>query len=187
MEQGNAATQRLAGRRILVTSASTYMGPAIAELFRSEGADVITDDDSLIDPSAPAELIARCGPLDAVVAKAAKNIPVSEEGEDMPVAPASATSDRDKLIEELEVEIAQKAQEIGGALDRAAGGLEYVEQPCAGVEDLALVRRRVDVPGVRRQVALRRGADSGLANLAARVESRGDRPIQPRRQPQPGT
>jgi O-succinylbenzoate synthase len=33
-----------------------------------------------------------------------------------------------------------------GVLDRAAGGLEYVEQPCASVEDLALVRRRVDVP-----------------------------------------
>lgn len=31
------------------------------------------------------------------------------------------------------------------ALDRAAGGLEYVEQPCASVEDLAAVRRRVDV------------------------------------------
>ncbi len=33
-----------------------------------------------------------------------------------------------------------------GLLDRAAGGLEYVEQPCASVEDLARVRRRVDVP-----------------------------------------
>jgi O-succinylbenzoate synthase len=31
-------------------------------------------------------------------------------------------------------------------LDRAAGGLEYVEQPCATVEELAVVRRRVDVP-----------------------------------------
>lgn len=31
-------------------------------------------------------------------------------------------------------------------LDRAAGGLEYVEQPCATVEELAAVRRRVDVP-----------------------------------------
>jgi O-succinylbenzoate synthase len=30
-------------------------------------------------------------------------------------------------------------------LDRAAGGLEYVEQPCADVEDLAGVRRRVHV------------------------------------------
>jgi o-succinylbenzoate synthase len=30
-------------------------------------------------------------------------------------------------------------------LDRAAGGLEYVEQPCPTVEELAAVRRRVDV------------------------------------------
>lgn len=33
-----------------------------------------------------------------------------------------------------------------GELERAAGGLEYVEQPVASVEDLALVRRRVSVP-----------------------------------------
>lgn len=32
------------------------------------------------------------------------------------------------------------------ALDAAARGLEYVEQPCATVEELAAVRRRVDVP-----------------------------------------
>ena len=31
------------------------------------------------------------------------------------------------------------------ALDRAAGGLEYAEQPCPTVEDLAALRRRVDV------------------------------------------
>lgn len=30
-------------------------------------------------------------------------------------------------------------------LDKAAGGLEYVEQPCRTIEDLAAVRRRVDV------------------------------------------
>ncbi|MGH8908001.1 MAG: o-succinylbenzoate synthase [Egibacteraceae bacterium] len=30
-------------------------------------------------------------------------------------------------------------------LDRAAGGLEYVEQPCRTIEELAEVRRRVDV------------------------------------------
>jgi len=30
-------------------------------------------------------------------------------------------------------------------LDRAAGGLEYVEQPCATVEELAALRRRTDV------------------------------------------
>ncbi|MDP9261378.1 MAG: o-succinylbenzoate synthase [Actinomycetota bacterium] len=31
------------------------------------------------------------------------------------------------------------------ALDRAAGGLQYVEQPCATIEELAAVRKRVDV------------------------------------------
>ncbi|HEY0813769.1 MAG TPA: o-succinylbenzoate synthase [Pseudonocardia sp.] len=31
------------------------------------------------------------------------------------------------------------------ALDKAAGGLEYVEQPCPSVAELAAVRRRVDV------------------------------------------
>lgn len=33
-----------------------------------------------------------------------------------------------------------------GELSRAAGGLEYVEQPCASVDDLIAVRGRVDVP-----------------------------------------
>lgn len=31
-------------------------------------------------------------------------------------------------------------------MDVAAGGLEYVEQPCRSVEDMAAVRRKVDVP-----------------------------------------
>ena len=32
------------------------------------------------------------------------------------------------------------------ALDRAAGGLQYVEQPCRTIDELAAVRKRVDVP-----------------------------------------
>ena len=43
-------------------------------------------------------------------------------------------------------------------LDRAAGGLEYVEQPVAAVEDLARVRRAVDVP-VAADESIRRAAD----------------------------
>jgi O-succinylbenzoate synthase len=43
-------------------------------------------------------------------------------------------------------------------LDRAAGGLEYVEQPCATVEDLAAVRRQVDVP-VAADESIRRAED----------------------------
>jgi O-succinylbenzoate synthase len=45
-----------------------------------------------------------------------------------------------------------------GELDRAAGGLEYVEQPCASVEDLAVVRRRVAVP-IAADESIRRAAD----------------------------
>jgi O-succinylbenzoate synthase len=43
-------------------------------------------------------------------------------------------------------------------LNRAAGGLEYVEQPCADVEDLARVRRRVDV-AIAADESIRRAQD----------------------------
>src|SRR3954452_5764217 len=43
-------------------------------------------------------------------------------------------------------------------LDRAAGGLEYVEQPVASVEDLARVRRAVSVP-IAADESIRRAAD----------------------------
>jgi O-succinylbenzoate synthase len=43
-------------------------------------------------------------------------------------------------------------------LDRAAGGLEYVEQPSPTVEDLALVRRRVAVP-IAADESIRRAED----------------------------
>ena len=43
-------------------------------------------------------------------------------------------------------------------LDRAVGGLEYVEQPCASVEELAAVRRAVDVP-IAADESIRRAAD----------------------------
>jgi o-succinylbenzoate synthase len=58
-----------------------------------------------------------------------------------------------------------------GELDRAAGGLEYVEQPCASVEDLAAVRRRVAVPiaadeSIRRAADPYRVRDLGAADIA---------------------
>lgn len=43
-------------------------------------------------------------------------------------------------------------------LDRAAGGLEYAEQPCPTVEDLAALRRRVDVP-IAADESVRRAED----------------------------
>ena len=56
-------------------------------------------------------------------------------------------------------------------LDRAAGGLEYVEQPCPSIEDLANVRRRVDVR-IAADESIRRAEDplkvavAGAADVA---------------------
>jgi O-succinylbenzoate synthase len=44
------------------------------------------------------------------------------------------------------------------ALDHAAGGLEYAEQPCATVEELAAVRRKVPVP-IAADESIRRADD----------------------------
>jgi O-succinylbenzoate synthase len=62
------------------------------------------------------------------------------------------------------------------ALDRAAGGLEYVEQPCRTVDELAAVRARVGVPvaadesirlaGDPLEVARRHAADIAVIKVA---------------------
>lgn len=61
-------------------------------------------------------------------------------------------------------------------LDRAAGGLQYVEQPCAGLDELAAVRRKLDVPiaadeSIRRaddplRVAVAEAADVAVVKVA---------------------
>jgi o-succinylbenzoate synthase len=56
-------------------------------------------------------------------------------------------------------------------LDKAAGGLQYVEQPCATIEELAKVRTHVDVP-VAADESIRRAEDplkvavAGAADIA---------------------
>jgi O-succinylbenzoate synthase len=56
-------------------------------------------------------------------------------------------------------------------LDKAAGGLEYAEQPCPSIEDLAAVRRRVDVR-IAADESIRRAEDplkvavAGAADIA---------------------
>lgn len=56
-------------------------------------------------------------------------------------------------------------------LDRAAGGLEYVEQPCPSIDDLAAVRRKVDVR-IAADESIRHAADplkvavAGAADVA---------------------
>ncbi|HEX5657473.1 MAG TPA: SDR family oxidoreductase [Polyangiales bacterium] len=62
---------RLQDRRILVTHADRYMGPAIATLFQDEGAEVLQDVDPLTEPGACDDLITRVGELDVLVANLA--------------------------------------------------------------------------------------------------------------------
>lgn len=50
------------------------------------------------------------------------------------------------------------AQQRLPLLERAAGGLEYAEQPCAAVEDLARLRRTTDVP-IAADESIRRASD----------------------------
>ncbi len=79
-----AGTGRLAGRRVLVTSAHDYMGPAITELFRAEGAIVTADTRLLTDPAAPDALMAEVGAVDVLVANL--GVPAAS-------APATAIAD----------------------------------------------------------------------------------------------
>lgn len=60
--------ERLQGKRVLVTSCDSYMGPAITELFRAEGAEVHADPGDLVAHDAPAALVEATGPVDVVVA-----------------------------------------------------------------------------------------------------------------------
>ena len=62
---------RLAGKRILVTQAAQYMGPATVELFQEEGARVIPDETDLASAAACEQLVADAGRIDVLVANLA--------------------------------------------------------------------------------------------------------------------
>ena len=58
----------LVDKRVLVTRAAAYMGPAMVERFESAGAVVIGDDRSLRGPGAVDALLAEVGPIDVLIA-----------------------------------------------------------------------------------------------------------------------
>lgn len=64
-------TERLRGKRVLVTQALDYMGPVTVDVFREEGAEVFASDDDLTDLAACRELAARCGRIDVLIANLA--------------------------------------------------------------------------------------------------------------------
>ena len=66
---------RLEGKRVVLTQASTFMGPAITEVFTEEGAVVIGDDRDLSVPEAAQQLIDEAGRVDVLVANLAATNP----------------------------------------------------------------------------------------------------------------
>ena len=64
-------TDRLLGKRVVVTQASAYMGPATVAVFEAEGATVLADDSPLDCADACRDVIARAGRVDILVANLA--------------------------------------------------------------------------------------------------------------------
>ena len=58
---------RLQGKRVLCTHADSFMGPAIVELFRAEGAHVIADTSDLAAENACESAVMAAGDLDVLV------------------------------------------------------------------------------------------------------------------------
>jgi len=66
-------SKRLEGKRVVITQASDYMGPATAELFAEEGAEVIADDRDLTGTGACEALIEEAGRIDVLIANLASS------------------------------------------------------------------------------------------------------------------
>ncbi len=58
----------LTGKRVLVTQASEFMGPAFCEVFAEQGAEVIRSNVPLAAADAAEEVVAKAGPIDVLVA-----------------------------------------------------------------------------------------------------------------------
>jgi 2-keto-3-deoxy-L-fuconate dehydrogenase len=78
----------LTGKRILITQASEFMGPALCEVFVEQGAEVVVSTADLAPPEAAAQVVAqaqKAAPIDVLVANLAYRAPTTpavEVGED---------------------------------------------------------------------------------------------------------
>lgn len=92
-------------------------------------------------------------------------VKVAEPGQDLGAEQARLEAVRDALGPAGKIRIDanaawdyEEARRRLPVLDRAAGGLEYAEQPCAQVAELAALRRATDVP-IAADESIRRAAD----------------------------
>ena len=69
--------QNLSGKRILVTQANAFMGPALCDVLAQHGAIVIASTDSLLDVGAAEAVVKAAGLVDVLVANLAISAPSS--------------------------------------------------------------------------------------------------------------
>ena len=67
----------LADKRVLITQADAFKGPALCEVFAARGATVIASTESLLDPAAPAVVVEAAGQVDVLVANLAIPAPTT--------------------------------------------------------------------------------------------------------------
>jgi NAD(P)-dependent dehydrogenase (short-subunit alcohol dehydrogenase family) len=73
---------RLDGKRVLLTQAADFMGPALVEVFTRLGAEVMADTRPLADdPALPAALVAEAGTVDVLLLHLALPAPGTPAGE----------------------------------------------------------------------------------------------------------
>ena len=83
-------------RRVLVTDADQFVGPAAVERFRSGGDDVVARTDALTSPEATQSMVTEHGPFDVVVANL-----------DAPITVASITDHDDTVVDGLHARLVQ--------------------------------------------------------------------------------
>lgn len=74
-------SQPLAGRRILLTQAEDFMGPALARVLAAQGAEVVASGETLDAPGVAEAAVAAAGTLHAVVANLGIPAPATPAGE----------------------------------------------------------------------------------------------------------
>ncbi|MBL8312625.1 MAG: SDR family oxidoreductase [Rubrivivax sp.] len=65
----------LAGKRVLITQATAFMGPVLCEVFAEQGAQVVRSEAPLADPAAAQAVAAQAGAIDVLVANLALPAP----------------------------------------------------------------------------------------------------------------
>lgn len=71
MSASNPSAGRLQGKRVVVTQADDYMGPATVALFGAEGAEVVADTRDLTRPGTCEAVISGAGRVDVLIANLA--------------------------------------------------------------------------------------------------------------------